>query len=556
MHMKEYSVIVFFLCMLSSFLTNSCATAIEEGYDLKPALLNYTDERNYTYSPSWFVSALHHMPHLNEFAIDHETKFQGGNNDNSEAYYKSLIGFPILMAILSILCIILLQLFMFGHLEKYFPFDRPGPVPLHRDDETRAGIAIWTNSIETSRKFWVTLFLGSLTAVLLGSHLMFIGNFWLSEGVINIDKGARDVEMRVFNVGNDVLDIQEKVRQTDGFITDSYDDCSYSPLLNRDVEENDAGLPPMTTLDNTLINFENDVVVHGHYASDFRKELYKYDTKKDAMIFSFYSVAMVLIMCFVSCFLAKNENYMTVTIVAAQVVLAGLVTLMTIEFIILVALGDFCMDPTSSVVSSMKDDSEVQKSVQYYSVCQGVNPLHTALSESYLARDFLGTAINIELRDGVCQDDPNLMNAMRALSNMHVHFEWIGDELNCDQLHQVWVMTFERALCTDTIAGFFWVWVSQFTTLLALSLVCLSGSVMMLYFENYWDISATVEFKLDNVSKFAFIERYGGEISVDDGIDNISELIDVSESGSIQSEEIAPKEYIPVSTQVPFRSGS
>ena len=47
---------------------------------------------------------------------------------------------------------------------------------------------------------------------------------------------------------NDIEDIQEEVQFTDSFITESYDDCSYSPLLNRDVEENDSGEPPMTTL--------------------------------------------------------------------------------------------------------------------------------------------------------------------------------------------------------------------------------------------------------------------------------------------------------------------
>ena len=36
------------------------------------------------------------------------------------------------MAILLIFVIVALQLFMFGHLENYFPFERPGPVPLHK----------------------------------------------------------------------------------------------------------------------------------------------------------------------------------------------------------------------------------------------------------------------------------------------------------------------------------------------------------------------------------------------------------------------------------------
>ena len=349
---------------------------------------------------------------------------------------------------------------------------------------------------------------------------------------------------RIYNVGNDVIDIQEKVRQTDEFITLSYDDCSYSPLLNRDVEENDGGLPPMSTLENTLVNFENDVIIHGNYVSDFRRELYKYDTKKDAMVFSFYSVMMVLITCFVVCFLVRDKSYMTATVAATQVVLAGLVALMTIEFIVMVSLGDFCMDPTASVASAIEDDTEVQQSAKYYSTCRGINPLHQELSKSYLARDYLGTAINIELTDGVCQNDPNLIVAMRALSNMHVHYEWIADELNCDQLHRIWTIIFERSLCTLTISGIFWVWVSQFIALAALFLVSISSSVMMLYFDNYWDISATVEFKLDNVNKAALIERYGDENSSND--DPPFNTVDNStESGSILNEEIAPKEYIP-----------
>ena len=42
----------------------------------------------------------------------------------------------------------------------------------------------------------MTFFLASLTIALAGSHIMFIGNAWLSEGVVNIDSGIRDVQLR------------------------------------------------------------------------------------------------------------------------------------------------------------------------------------------------------------------------------------------------------------------------------------------------------------------------------------------------------------------------
>ena len=208
---------------------------------------------------------------------------------------------------------------------------------------------------------------------------------------------------------------------------------------------------------------------------------------------------------------------MTVTIAAAQVVLAGLIVMMTLEFIALVALGDFCMDPTESVVSAIEEDTVIQESARYYSTCQGHSPLNSGLTNAYSARDQLGHAIHIELTDGVCPNDPNLMDSMRALSRMHSWFEWIAEDLDCDSVHGTWVMTFERALCKDAITGIFWVWISQYITLLALIVVSLSASVMMLYFDKYWDISATVEFKLDSAKRNATLSRYGtGEDEDDD----------------------------------------
>ena len=211
-----------FLCLSDKCVYRAEAVdSVEDGYHLEPAMLNYS-HTNYTYHPSWFVRSLHHMPHFNEYARDEggRTRFHGGNSEEATKYYNSLTGFPILMAILSVIVIVVLQLFLFGHLEDY-GLQKPGPAPLSRDDETRAGIAFWTHHIETSRKFWVTLFLGSLTVVLVGAHIMFVGNVLMTDGIIYVDRGISDVESRVFYVHNDLDDIQEEIDFTDSFITAS-----------------------------------------------------------------------------------------------------------------------------------------------------------------------------------------------------------------------------------------------------------------------------------------------------------------------------------------------
>ena len=92
--------------------TVSAVDSVQDGYELETSMLNYTDNGNYTYHPSWFVKALHHMPHLNEYAInDRKAQFHGGDNAEVDTYYMSIIGFPILLGILSLIPVVVLQLF-------------------------------------------------------------------------------------------------------------------------------------------------------------------------------------------------------------------------------------------------------------------------------------------------------------------------------------------------------------------------------------------------------------------------------------------------------------
>ena len=60
------------------------------------------------------------------------------------------------------------------------------------------------------------------------------------------------------------------------------------------------------------MRFENDVLLHGHYAADFRRDLYKYDVTKDSFVYTFYSVVMVLLGCFIACFFAKQVFIATI----------------------------------------------------------------------------------------------------------------------------------------------------------------------------------------------------------------------------------------------------
>ena len=113
-----------------------------------------------------------------------------------------------------------------------------------------------------------------------------------------------------------------------------------------------------------------------------------------------------------------------------------------------------------------------------------------------MKRDYLGKAIKIELRNGVCDDNPDLKAAVTTLSLMFSDYEYIARELSCGIVHPIWVDTFEAGLCQDTVYGVFFLWVSQAATMLSLFLLSIVSSIMMLYFDEYWDISEVTEDKL------------------------------------------------------------
>lgn len=110
-------------------------------------------------------------------------------------------------------------------------------------------------------------------------------------------------------------------------------------------------------------------------------------------------------------------------------------------------------------------------------------------TSQYLKRDYLGKAIKIELRNGICNGDQNLESAYTHVSLMYPGYEYIAHELGCQVIHPIWVSSFETGLCEETVLGVFSLWLSQVVTMIALFFLSIVSSTMLLFFDEYWDIS-------------------------------------------------------------------
>ena len=256
------------------------------------------------------------------------------------------------------------------------------------------------------------------------------------------------------------------------------------------------------------------------------------------MIWILYITGLSLLIAFAVCYFMKQQFIMKICIFVAQALMVGLLAVSTLELIFLIGLGDFCMNPTDNVFRALEEGSELWRTAKYYSLCdpdtlggEGDNFIHRGLAMAYEKRRQLGRALQIlympdEFLDhdqipreggptcGVNSIDKNVQEAFYALQRLAPQFQVrpslasiayivkillllivfirfaqaIARSVSCGTLHKLWRLTFEVAACNEVLLGVFSLWWSQIILTFGLFLICVSASIMMLYFDKFWDI--------------------------------------------------------------------
>jgi hypothetical protein len=134
--------------------------------------------------------------------------------------------------------------------------------------------------------------------------------------------------------------------------------------------------------------------------------------------------------------------------------------------------------------------------------------MHEGLYLAYESRRQLGLAIQTlympdvawdevhpgELRDpsmpvcGPIHIDHYVEESFYELQRLAPQFQNIATQIGCTTLHVLWRVAFEVAACSDTMAGVFNLWWSQLLCMAGLFATCISSSIMMLYFDKFWEV--------------------------------------------------------------------
>ena len=501
---------------------------------------NYTaatsqNAKNMTdYRPSDIVVFFHNMWHFPSVKGKPDGVFTSGAAPGADDYYASLTGLPITMFCLGIAMMIVVLLMILGVFDDIKGCPDRAPKRLG-SDATEEEVEAWTKKVEEGRQTWVIIFLVSIFVGIFGNHIMFYGDDLYNRGFDTLTGALTTIQNSIKSVRIDSDTIADAFAEVEVLSAKAITNC---PAMSTD-EMKALIANEYQALDD--MSFKTEVIYEA--VTEANIQLQKYGSKKDIVVYLFYAVSICLLGAMFGCYFTKQSFIMKVCIFVAQFVMIGLIGMASLELMFMIGLGDFCMDPTKSVVDSLTPGTDLWRTAKYYALCgamvggDGDNLIHEGLYIAYEMRRQLGLAIQSlympvaawnEVHPGVSRPagptcgvysiDHDVEDAFYALQALAPQFQNIAAQIQCGHLHVLWRVAFEVAACSDTMAGIFSLWWSQLICMVGLFATIISSSWLMLYFDDLWEVG-------NNVFK---IPEEVGLLKKDDDADAATEASDTA----------------------------
>jgi hypothetical protein len=151
----------------------------------------------------------------------------------------------------------------------------------------------------------------------------------------------------------------------------------------------------------------------------------------------------------------------------------------TVLLLLQIALGDFCMDPTS-YARSIVSQGTVQETVQYYTSCAGQNSAGEDLYNAEYASNMMLFYIN-EIATVQCPNNPSLTTALDITEGIAADVQAINTIADCAPYKEYWETFFNEGMCSDIFDGIYLIWVTQTLAVVFLFGVAVIASLMYPY---------------------------------------------------------------------------
>jgi len=460
-----------------------------------PGTVNITTA-NFTYHPNPVIVAFHGAPHIYRGQLISNPVFTYSPTNSSAAaekiYFESLLPFPAIIGLIGILCIIGMEL----GIHDYFTWLVPklGPSSLEDEDEAICAIALYTHRNEVARKNWLMYFCIALGVAMLGTNLMWVGDYMFEQGFSVFSKELENIAGLVFGISENVISL-----------TTDLDDCFQQAMQASATtcpQVSDV-IPHINILYAQINDYAGEVREIAAFTDQAHDALVTVAVRKDWVLYVFYGLSMLALLAFFAAYWTTQSSWMRAVIISSEVLMVVLACLAAFEMLVMMGMSDFCMQPTESVVNSLQGTGVIQQLAKYYSTCHGLNPMHRSLAQSYADRDIVGHMLmdlfNPALAHPACISDPTVIKSYRSLQAMYSTYESLATEMACSAIHPMYARIFTIALCTNTMGGVLGLYISGYVMAFGLFLVAITASVLMLYFDEHWHLEQNMEEKVREI---------------------------------------------------------
>lgn len=149
--------------------------------------------------------------------------------------------------------------------------------------------------------------------------------------------------------------------------------------------------------------------------------------------------------------------------------------------------ADFCMDPAKYSLN-LTEPGAIRETLQHYLTCTGVSPAAPFVEDAFDYATQLNDTLT-ELTTNHCPGNSNLTALYSTTASIFASISDINSRLTCPPLQFELSDLLYNSFCRDTFLGLYILWISQYSTVLFLFLLCVVGSIIHHFFGSFWAVT-------------------------------------------------------------------
>lgn len=429
------------------------------------------------YKPSADVESAHNIPHVYRGAQVSDPQI---GQPDFRTYVETLITTPIVFLVLGILSVLIYQFILFTRCcckcSKWTPDQKDVDAKPYFGDRVK-----WAAKTVSRRRWYSAFFLFFVAFVFFSIHGLWLGYAKLKQGALSSISNIEDLKT-IFTTTTSAA----SAIQLDG--QSAYDEINNLQLScfgnQQSVKDSLLAFASgIKTAGSALYGLTKGIPDDLQIGQDYIT-MYMIDALRLAVAIYYAVIFFFGLIYILGAFCLKSRCAMWVSIGFTEIIVIILTIICVIEMILVMLLGDFCMDPTGYILQIFPAGSSLRDIMAYYTQCTGTNPFEDDIdSAQENAQDAIDQIVTLSAYS--C----NFNAVQSALSDVvNTQVDIISGELiDCAPLANIYTGIMNDSICGSLFSGFFTVWVASFLTSACLFFSMCFAAILYQYFPpEFW----------------------------------------------------------------------